>query len=81
MVTLDKIPYVGPVTKAQSNVFVATGFRKWGMTNGTNAALLISDLITEKDNPFKEFFRQEEILNLTHPFEKLLVIIPMLQSI
>ena len=56
LVTLDKIPYVGPVTKAQSNVFVATGFRKWGMTNSTNAALLISDLITEKDNPFKELF-------------------------
>lgn len=56
LVTLDKIPYVGPVTKAQSNVFVATGFRKWGMTNSTNAALLITDLITEQDNPFKELF-------------------------
>lgn len=55
-ITLDKIPYVGPVTKAQHNVFVATGYRKWGMTNGTNAALMIHDLILEKENPYVELF-------------------------
>ncbi len=56
LVTLDKVPYVGRLTKAQHNVFVATGFRKWGMTNSTNAAKLIADLIMEKDNPYEEFF-------------------------
>src|SRR5699024_5798795 len=47
--TIDKIPYVGPITKEKDNVFVATGYRKWGMTNGTNAALLIKDLILQKN--------------------------------
>lgn len=55
-VTLDKVPYVGPVTENQKNVFVATGFKKWGMTNGTNAALLLTDLIMENENPYIDLF-------------------------
>src|SRR5699024_2651142 len=54
--TLDKIPYVGPITKQKDNVFVATGFRKWGMTNGTNAALLIRDLILQEETDFAAIF-------------------------
>lgn len=54
--TIDKIPYIGPVTKEKDNVIVATGYRKWGMTNGTNAALLIYDLILQKDTQFADLF-------------------------
>ncbi|MED1201577.1 hypothetical protein [Heyndrickxia acidicola] len=28
--TLDKVPYVSWITSAHPNVFVATGFKKWG---------------------------------------------------
>ncbi|MEI3604831.1 FAD-dependent oxidoreductase [Pseudogracilibacillus sp. SE30717A] len=56
LVTLDKVPYIGRVTKAQHNVFVATGYRKWGMTNSTNAAKLLTDLIMDKENSYEEFF-------------------------
>src|SRR5690625_2858313 len=55
-VTLDKIPYIGSVTNDHENVFVATGYRKWGMTNGTNAAKLITDLILKKENKYVEIF-------------------------
>src|SRR5699024_4674762 len=41
LITLDDVPYIGQITEKQTNVFVATGFRKWGMTNGTAAAQLI----------------------------------------
>src|SRR5690625_3756062 len=54
--TLDKMPYIGPVTKGQNSVFVATGFRKWGMTNGTIAAKIIRDLIIQKESPYAEVF-------------------------
>ncbi|MDY0405764.1 FAD-binding oxidoreductase [Virgibacillus sp. 179-BFC.A HS] len=30
LTTLDKVPYIGQITKSQHNVFVATGYRKWG---------------------------------------------------
>lgn len=54
--TIDKLPYIGSVTKEKDNVFVATGYRKWGMTNGTNAALLITDLILQKETDFAQLF-------------------------
>ncbi|HLR08074.1 MAG TPA: FAD-dependent oxidoreductase [Bacillota bacterium] len=56
LTTLDKLPYIGPVTKGQQSVFVATGFRKWGMTNGTIAAKIISDLIINGSSPYAEVF-------------------------
>ncbi|WP_284140081.1 FAD-dependent oxidoreductase [Virgibacillus sp. LDC-1] len=56
LTTLDKVPYIGPITKEQQNVFIATGYRKWGMTNGTIAAKIITDHIMEKDNPYTELF-------------------------
>ncbi|WP_226034763.1 FAD-dependent oxidoreductase [Aquibacillus saliphilus] len=56
LTTLDKLPYIGPVTEDQPEVLIATGYRKWGMTNGTSAALIIADIISGKDNPYKELF-------------------------
>ncbi|MGM8213876.1 FAD-dependent oxidoreductase [Virgibacillus sp. W0430] len=56
LITLDKVPYVGPVTKNQPSVCVATGFRKWGMTNGTIAAKIIHDHIIGVDNKYKDIF-------------------------
>jgi Rieske Fe-S protein len=35
---------------------VATGFKKWGMTAGTLAGMLISDAITGRDNPWAPMF-------------------------
>ena len=56
LVTLDKIPYIGELTLGQSNILVATGYRKWGMTNGTAAALLFRDIIQGKKNPFQNLY-------------------------
>ncbi|MED2973746.1 FAD-dependent oxidoreductase [Fictibacillus sp. B-59209] len=56
LITLDKIPYIGPITAPHENILVATGYRKWGMTNGTAAGLLIKDLILEKKNPYADVF-------------------------
>ncbi|WP_044896236.1 FAD-dependent oxidoreductase [Bacillus alveayuensis] len=54
LITTDKLPYIGPVTSERENIFIATGYRKWGMTNGTAAAHLIKDLILQRPNPYKE---------------------------
>lgn len=56
IVTLDKVPYVGQMRTGNNNVLVATGYAKWGMTNGTAAALLLKDLILIQTNPYKELF-------------------------
>jgi len=47
--TLDGLPFVGR-TPGSENVFVATGFGGWGLTNGTAAALAISDAIQGRPN-------------------------------
>jgi glycine/D-amino acid oxidase-like deaminating enzyme len=39
---VDELPYVGPILPGTDKIFVATGFDKWGMTNGTAAALALS---------------------------------------
>ena len=44
-VTIDNIPYVGRVCYAHKNLYAATGYAKWGMTNSAGAAIMLSDLI------------------------------------
>lgn len=56
LTTLDKLPYIGPITKSQDAVYVATGYRKWGMTSGTIAGKIISDTILEKENDYSRLF-------------------------
>lgn len=55
-ITLDGVPYVGNLTAKHPNLYVATGFAKWGMTNGTAAATIIRDLIVRGDSPWKEVY-------------------------
>ena len=44
-VPVDGLPYVGPLLPGNDHFFIATGFAKWGMTNGVAAALLLSKRI------------------------------------
>src|SRR5205085_8044115 len=52
----DGLPYIGRMAGNSDGVYVATAFRKWGMTNGTAAGMLIRDLIAGRDNPWLETF-------------------------
>jgi glycine/D-amino acid oxidase-like deaminating enzyme/nitrite reductase/ring-hydroxylating ferredoxin subunit len=50
--TLDGIPYVGNLTPRNPDFYVATGFGKWGMSNGIASAMILSDLIVKGDHPW-----------------------------
>jgi len=54
--TLDGIPYIGQYSARTPNLYVATGFNKWGMTTSMVAAQLLTDLILEKPNPYTDIF-------------------------
>ena len=54
--SLDNLPYIGPYWSNTSDVYVATGFNKWGMTNSMVAATLLCDLVQDKQNPYAEVF-------------------------
>jgi Rieske Fe-S protein len=53
--SVDGLPFVGRQLPG-SPVWVATGFRKWGMTNGTAAGLLLADAITGASNAWTAVF-------------------------
>lgn len=53
---MDEIPFAGHMTANKDRIFVATGFDKWGMTNGTASAMLITDLIVKGESPWEEVY-------------------------
>ena len=63
-ISLDKIPYIGEINDDMKNIYVATGFSKWGMTNGTIGARLITDKILGIKNEFEGIFDPKRRLSL-----------------
>jgi glycine/D-amino acid oxidase-like deaminating enzyme/nitrite reductase/ring-hydroxylating ferredoxin subunit len=55
-VPVDGLPYIGRFHPRSARLWVATGFGAWGMTNGTLAGLLLSDLIQGKANPWAHIY-------------------------
>ncbi|HEX8719455.1 MAG TPA: FAD-dependent oxidoreductase [Pyrinomonadaceae bacterium] len=54
--TVDRVPYIGKLTSGSKNLYVATGFGGWGMTNSHVAGLLLTDMIAGRENPWGELF-------------------------
>ena len=54
--TLDGMPYIGAYAEGLENVYAATGFGKWGMTSAMLSAMILTDLIRGKSNPYAAFF-------------------------
>jgi len=52
----DGAPLVGPLTPLSKRCYMATGFAKWGMTNGTAAAMVLADAVLGRDNPWAATF-------------------------
>ena len=82
-ITLDKIPYIGEFSNMLPNIYIGTGFNKWGMTSSNVAAKIITDKITEKENEFEEIFKatrvnpiinKDEVKNMISQTAKSLVI-------
>ena len=54
--SLDGVPYIGQYSKRTPNLYVATGFNKWGMTSSMVASGILCDLVQGKKNEFSEVF-------------------------
>ena len=55
-ISLDKLPYIGSYSTFLPNLYVGTGFKKWGMTLSNVAANIIVDNICNKDNKYAYLF-------------------------
>lgn len=82
-ISLDKIPYIGRFSSLMPNVYIGTGYKKWGITNSNVAANIIVDKILEKENPYEDVFtstrleaikNHQEVGNLLKEVAKSLVI-------
>jgi glycine/D-amino acid oxidase-like deaminating enzyme/nitrite reductase/ring-hydroxylating ferredoxin subunit len=52
----DHVPYVGRLARRARHLYVATGYSKWGMTNGTVAAMILTDAIVGRRNPWARLY-------------------------
>src|SRR5215213_5335684 len=59
--SMDGLPYVGRIGSGSEHVYVATAFSAWGMTNGTAAAMLLSDVIAGKENEWARLYDSTRI--------------------
>ncbi len=59
--THDAIPFIGTYSIIRPYWYVITGFKKWGMTSSMLAAMLISDEICGKKNPYHKLFSPQRI--------------------
>lgn len=54
--SLDSIPYIGHYSKNTPDMYIATGFNKWGITSSMAASFIIADMIEGKNNDCSEIF-------------------------
>ena len=52
----DDIPLIGKLYPWSKNLYVGTGFMKWGLSNGTVAGMILNDLIMGKPNDWAVVF-------------------------
>ncbi len=64
VLTHDYLPLIGKITSLFPDIFIATGYNTWGMTNGTLAGKIISDMINNKKNKYEEIFKPTRKLKL-----------------
>jgi len=56
-VSLDKVPYIGDFSNLMPNLYIATGYKKWGMTTSHVAAEIIRDKILKNKNKYEEIYK------------------------
>lgn len=59
--TYDKIPYIGNISNNIDNIYVATGFNKWGMTSSAASALILRNKILGINDDYSEIFDPSRI--------------------
>lgn len=70
LISTDRLPFIGSLQPDTPNILVATGFNKWGLTNATIGAKLLTDLIAGNDNPYQSLYSlQRTIRELEEPTE------------
>jgi glycine/D-amino acid oxidase-like deaminating enzyme len=57
----DSFPLVGKVYPWSKRMYQGTGYMKWGLSNGTVAAMLLHDIIIGRQNKWIRYFNSERL--------------------
>ncbi len=63
--SLDSVAYIGRYSRRTENLYVATGFNKWGVTSSMLSAEILTDLISGKKNNYAPLFSPSR--SILHP--------------
>ncbi len=61
-ITPDGVPYIGRYSARTPNIYVATGFNKWGMSSSMVAAQIISDLIINNESEYQKVYYPRRLM-------------------
>lgn len=62
---LDGVPYIGRYSAGTQDLYVATGFGKWGMTASMVAAMMLRDMVQGKRSEYEPIFSPSR--SMLHP--------------
>ena len=57
----DGLPYIGRLWPLSKSLYVATGFRKWGLAQAAPAADLLRDLVLDRPNPLASVYDPQRV--------------------
>lgn len=60
-ISLDKIPYIGTFSSLMPDVYLGTGYNKWGITLSNVAANIITDKILGRENEYADIFNSTRV--------------------
>ena len=58
----DEIPFIGKYSIFRPYWYVATGFKKWGMTSSMVAAMILSSILSGRTDMYKKAFSPQRFL-------------------
>ena len=63
IITNDALPYIGAINE-DSKLLIGTGYNTWGMTNGSLAGKILSDIVLNRENKYIDLFNPKRRINL-----------------
>lgn len=60
-ISLDKIPYIGEYSNTMENLYIATGFNKWGVTLSNVAGRIIAKKIFNREKQSEDIFKSTRL--------------------
>jgi len=59
--TMDSLPFTGRFTSDTPDMFITTGYGKWGMTNSMASAMILRDLIIKGESPWQDAYNPSRV--------------------